>query len=129
MANRAAFSPHLVHFNRLASERNSAEPAILPASNPSTVLAAPHALHSIRNPAPKRQRSPVVRMCLVDILPGYADRNDSRTLGQKDFCGWLATLVHCLLPAGASMVQGAQLSDIACHCYSAAVSGCHVAGR
>jgi hypothetical protein len=34
-------------------------------------------VHSIRSAQPKRMRSPVVRTCLVDIRPEYADENDS----------------------------------------------------
>lgn len=47
-----------------------AEPTILPASNPSTVLALPQSPHSILRPAPKRTKSAVVRICLVDIRHG-----------------------------------------------------------
>lgn len=66
--NRASFVPHLAHLRRPAStESLDAPPPIFAASTPSSVLAAPHPLHSILKPAPKRTRSPIVRMCFVDI--------------------------------------------------------------
>ena len=44
------------------------------ASMPVRMLTLPHALHSMCSFASKRTRSPVVRMCLVDIPPANAVR-------------------------------------------------------
>ena len=74
MASLAALSPHLEQRSRACSALRLAAPAMRPASNPSSVLVAPHPVQSIRSPAPKRTTSAIVLMCLVLMPPDMPTR-------------------------------------------------------